>query len=70
MEYGRQPLLKTNEEIIEYLTKDIQELMPERESLDINDSYGDYLDGIIGRSQSVLRMMGVPEVLIPQSGDC
>lgn len=62
--------MKTNEEIIEYLTKDIQELMPERESLDINDSYGDYLDGIIGRSQSVLRMMGVPEVLIPQSGDC
>ena len=63
-------MLKTNEEIIEYLTKDIQELMPERESLDINDSYGDYLDGIIGRSQSILRMMGVPEVLIPQSGDC
>jgi hypothetical protein len=62
--------LKTNEEIVEYLTKDIQELMPERESLDINDSYGDYLDGIIGRSQSILRMMGVPEVLIPQSGDC
>lgn len=62
--------MKTNEEIIEYLTKDIQELMPERESLDLNDSYGDYLDGIIGRSQSVLRMMGVPEVLIPQNGDC
>lgn len=62
--------MKTNEEIVEYLTKDIQELMPERESLDINDSYGDYLDGIIGRSQSILRMMGVPEVLIPQSGDC
>ena len=62
--------MKTNEEIFAYLVGDIAELMPVRESLDLNDSFGDYLDGIISRSQSVLRMMGIPEELIPQNGDC
>lgn len=60
----------TNDEIIDYLIKDLCELVPERETLDINDSFGDYLEGIIGRSQAVLRMMGVPEDRIPQNGDC
>ena len=60
----------TNDEIIDYLIKDLCELVPERETLDINDSFGDYLEGIIGRSQAVLRMMGVPEERIPQNGDC
>ena len=60
----------TNDEIIDYLIKDLCELVPERETLDINDSFGDYLEGIIGRSQAVLRMMGVPEDKIPQNGDC
>jgi hypothetical protein len=62
--------LKTNEEIVAYLVGDIAELMPVRESLDLNDSFGDYLDGIISRSQNILRMMGIPEELIPQNGDC
>jgi hypothetical protein len=62
--------LKTNEEIFAYLVGDIAELMPVRESLDLNDSFGDYLDGIISRSQNILRMMGIPEELIPQNGDC
>lgn len=61
---------KTNEEIIDYLITDINDLMIEQATYDINDGYYDYLDGIIGRSQSVLRMMGVPEELIPQNGDC
>ena len=60
----------TNDEIIDYLIKDLCELVPERETLDINDNFGDYLEGIIGRSQAVLRMMGVPEDKIPQNGDC
>jgi hypothetical protein len=63
-------LPKTNEQIVNYLIGDITELMAERETLDINDNFGDYLDGIIGRSQTILRMMGIPEELIPQNGDC
>ena len=63
-------MTKTNEEIVAYLVGDIAELMPVRESLDLNDSFGDYLDGIISRSQNILRMMGIPEELIPQNGDC
>ena len=63
-------MTKTNEEIVTYLIGDIAELMEEQKSVDINDGFYDYLEGIISRSQSVLRMMGIPEELIPQSGDC
>jgi len=57
---------KTNEEIIAYLIADIEDMIPrqiEHES-DI-DGFGDYLQGCIERSQSVLRMLGVPSNLIP-----
>ncbi len=60
----------TNEQIIDYLIMDIPVMISEREGLDINDSFGDYLEGIIGRSQSILRMMGVPEDKIPNDGSC
>lgn len=60
----------TNEQIIDYLTSDIKAFLEEKEGLDINDSFGDYLEGLISRSQSVLRMMGVPEELIPSDGSC
>jgi hypothetical protein len=60
----------TNEEIIDFLISDTALFIGEKEGLDINDSFGDYLEGLINRSQSVLRMMGVPEELIPQNGDC
>ena len=60
----------TNEQIIDYLTSDIKAFLEEKEGLDINDSFGDYLEGIISRSQSVLRMMGVPEDKIPTDGSC
>lgn len=56
---------KTNEEIIEYLTADILDLMNQQGEFDINDPFGDYVMGVIERSQSVLRMLGVPEELIP-----
>lgn len=59
-----------NDEIVSYLIADVEELIPQQEALDINDNFGDYLMGIIQRSQSVLRMMGVPEERIPQNGDC
>ncbi len=61
---------KTNEQIVNYLVGDIAELMEEQKGIDINDGFYDYLEGIIGRSQTILRMMGVPEEMIPQNGDC
>lgn len=60
----------TNEQIIDFLMKDIPALLEEKEPLDINDGYGDYLEGIITRSQTILRMMGVPEDKIPSDGSC
>ncbi len=63
-------IAKTNEQIVNYLIADIAELMEEQKGIDINDGFYDYLEGIIGRSQTILRMMGIPEELIPQNGDC
>ncbi len=63
-------IAKTNEQIVSFLIGDIAALIEERETLDINDNFGDYLEGIISRSQTVLRMMGVPEELIPSDGSC
>lgn len=60
----------SNEAIINRLIIDLEELIPQRESLDINDSFGDYLQGIIERTQIVLGMMGVPENEIPNDGSC
>jgi hypothetical protein len=60
----------TNQEIIDYLIRDTQVFIEEKEGLDINDNFGDYLEGLISRSQSVLRMMGVPEEDIPSDGSC
>lgn len=60
----------TNEQIIDYLKTDILDLMIQQNELDVNDSFSDYLAGVIERSQSVLRMMGVPENQIPNDGSC
>jgi phosphoribosylformylglycinamidine (FGAM) synthase-like amidotransferase family enzyme len=60
----------TNEQIVNYLVGELPELIEQREALDINDSFGDYLSGIIERSQTILRMMGIPEELIPNDGSC
>lgn len=60
----------TNQEIIDFLISDTALFIGEKEGLDINDSFGDYLEGLINRSQSVLRMMGVPEERIPNDGSC
>ena len=60
----------TNEEIIDFLISDTQLFIEEKMGLDINDSFGDYLEGLINRSQSVLRMMGVSEDRIPNDGSC
>ena len=60
----------TNEQIVNYLVGELPELIEQREALDINDSFGDYLAGIIERSQTILRMMGIQEELIPSDGSC
>lgn len=60
----------TNEQIVNYLVGELPELIEQREALDINDGFGDYLAGIIERSQTILRMMGIPEELIPNDGSC
>ena len=57
---------KTNEEIIAYLIADIQDMIPRQiEHEEDADGFGDYLQGCIERSQSVLSMLGVPSHLIP-----
>ena len=73
MEYGRQPFwTKTNEEFVTFLTGYIAELIETREQFvtDDLDGFYDYLSGIIERSQTILRMMGIPEELIPNDGSC
>lgn len=60
----------TNLEIIDFLISDTQLFIEEKQGLDVNDSFGDYLEGLINRSQSVLRMMGVTEDNIPNDGSC
>ena len=60
----------TSEQIIDFLISDTAAFIQEREGLDINDNFGDYLEGLISRSQTVLRMMGVPEDRIPNDGSC
>jgi hypothetical protein len=57
---------KTNEEIIAYLIADIQDMIPRQIEHDgDSDGFGDYLQGCIERSQSVLSMLGVPRNQIP-----
>lgn len=60
----------TNEQIIDYLKTDIVDLLALKEEDHDEMGFVDYLEGIIGRSQTVLRMMGVPEELIPNDGSC
>lgn len=61
---------KTPEQIISYLMSDIPPLIEEKELYDINDPFVDYLEGVIGRSQTILRMFGIPEEQIPNDGSC
>jgi hypothetical protein len=65
-------IAKTNEQIVNYLIGDIQEMIGTREQFreDDLDGFYDYLSGIIDRSQTILRMMGIPEELIPNDGSC
>ena len=60
-------IAKTPEQIVNYLIGDISEMIEIRSqhSEDNVDGYYDYLSGIIDRSQTILRMLGIPEELIP-----
>jgi hypothetical protein len=62
--------MMSNEAIINRLIIDLEELIPELDTLSINDPMGDYIQGVIERTQTVLRMMGVPEERIPTDGSC
>jgi hypothetical protein len=55
----------SNEDIIDYLIADIKELIEQKVGTDENDSFYDYLSGVIDRSASVLRMLGITEDEIP-----
>lgn len=64
-------MLMSNEAIINRLILDLEELIPQQKDYDFSvDGYGDYVMGVIERTQSVLRMMGVPEDQIPNDGSC
>lgn len=56
-------------EFCELLLKEIQEFRIEREGLDINDSFGDYLEGLISARESVLGRLGVP-LEVYSDGSC
>lgn len=60
----------TNQEIIDYLKQDIVELLALKEEDHSEMGFVDFLEGIIGRSQAVLGMMGVPDNEIPNDGSC
>ena len=67
---GMNEIAKTPEQIVNYLIADITDLLAEKEQYDINDPFTDYLEGVISRSQTILRMFGIPENLIPNDGSC
>ena len=67
---GMENKMLTSEQIIDFLISDTAAFIQEREGLDITDNFGDYLEGLISRSQTVLRMMGVDESRIPTDGSC
>jgi hypothetical protein len=56
-------------EFCELLLKEIEEFRLERLGLDINDSFGDYLEGLISARESVLGRLGVP-LEIYSDGSC
>lgn len=63
--------MKSNDEIITYLIEDLKELIPAKDNAEEElGGFHDYLLGVIERSQTVLRMMGVPELMIPTDGSC
>jgi hypothetical protein len=63
--------LITNEQIIKRLTEDLEELLPMQAEHDgAIDGYGEYISGVIARTQTVLMMLGVPEEQIPNDGSC
>jgi hypothetical protein len=56
-------------ELCELLLKEIQEFRIERDGLDINDGFGDYLEGLISAREVVLGRLGVP-LEVYSDGSC
>lgn len=56
-------------ELCELLLTEIQEFREERVGLDINDGFGDYLEGLISARETVLGRLGVP-LEVYSDGSC
>lgn len=56
-------------ELCELILKEIEEFRIERDGLDINDSFGDYLEGLISAREVFLGRLGVP-LEIYSDGSC
>lgn len=56
-------------ELCELILKEIQEFRIERQELDINDSFGDYMDGLIAAREVFLGRLGVP-LEVYSDGSC
>lgn len=56
-------------ELCELILKEIEEFRIEREGLDINDGFGDYLEGLISAREVMLGRLGVP-LEVYSDGSC
>lgn len=57
-------------ELAQLLIEEIAELTAEKYNYDINDSFTDYLEGLIAAKQTVASRIGVPLELTYPEGDC
>lgn len=57
-------------ELAELLIQEIQELTLEKYKYDINNSFTDYLEGLISAKQTIATRIGVPLELTYPEGDC
>lgn len=56
-------------ELCELILKEIEEFRIERDGLDINDGFGDYLEGLISAREVMLGRLGVP-LEVYSDGSC
>lgn len=59
----------TMESLATHLLGRLDELVPEYKTLDDNDSFKDYLNGLISAYESVLLSIGYPQDKLPEYED-
>lgn len=57
---------KTSQQVIDYLLTDIPDIRSQQSEMSETDPDFEWCEGVISRSQTVLRMFGLPESDIPQ----